>query len=66
MTKMVMKKMNLNFWGRDEHRSVTLAEQADEEMEDEEEDESDLDSTMDDCDDEDGDEEDEFELLGHR
>jgi len=54
---------DLDFWGRDEPRSVTSAENIDDEMEDDED--SDDDSAMDDCD-EDGDEEDQFELFGHR
>lgn len=49
----------LDFWGRDEPRSMTSAEII--EMEDEESE----DSVMDDCEDEDGDE-DGFELFGHR
>ena len=53
---------DLDFWGRDEPRSVTSAEIVDEMEEDEE---SDDDSVMDDCDEE-GDEEDRFELFGHR
>lgn len=57
---------DLDFWGRDEPRSVTSVEVVDEEMEDDEEEDSDMDSNMDDCEEEDGDEEDEFELFGHR
>jgi len=56
---------DLDFWGRDEPRSITSGENIDDEMDDDEE--SDEDSAMEDCDDdeeEDGD--DEFELLGHR
>jgi len=57
----------MDFWGRDEPRSVTSFENIDEEMEEEEEEEeSDEDSVMEDCDEDDADEEDEFELLGHR
>ena len=55
----------LDFWGRDEPRSVTSAEMIDDEMEDEGE-ESEEESVMDDCDEEDVDEEDQFELIGHR
>ncbi|KAF4634976.1 hypothetical protein G7Y89_g3126 [Cudoniella acicularis] len=59
---------DLDFWGRgrDEPRSVTSAENADEMEEDSG---SDDDSNMEDCDDEEddeGDEEDRFELFGHR
>jgi hypothetical protein len=53
---------DLDFWGRDEPRSVTSAEIIDEMEEDEE---SEDDSVMDDCEEE-GDEEDQFELFGHR
>ncbi|TVY29701.1 putative RING finger protein [Lachnellula hyalina] len=55
----------LDFWGRDEPRSVTSGENIDEVEEDAE---SDDDSAMDDCDDdgEDGDDEDQFEIFGHR
>ncbi|KUJ18090.1 zf-CHY-domain-containing protein [Mollisia scopiformis] len=53
----------LDFWGREEPRSVTSVENVDEEMEDE--DESDQDSIMDECD-EDGDDDNEFDLFGHR
>lgn len=55
---------DLDFWGRDERRSVTSAEIMDDEMNGD--DESDEDSAMDDCDEEEGDEEDQFELFGHR
>lgn len=56
----------MDFWGRDEPRSVTSFENIDQEMEDEEE--SDEDSVMGDCDEDedDADDEDEFELFGHR
>ncbi|TVY84393.1 putative RING finger protein [Lachnellula suecica] len=53
---------DLDFWGRDEPRSVTSGENIDDMEEDED---SDDDSAMDDCED-DGDEEDQFELFGHR
>lgn len=59
---------DLDFWGRDEPRSITSLENnlEDMEMEEEFEDSDDEDdSGLDDCD-EDGDEEDRFELLGHR
>jgi len=55
---------SLDFWGRDEPRSVTSAENVDDDMEEDEESEDD--SAMEDCDEEDGDEEDQFELFGHR
>jgi len=55
---------DLDFWGRDEPRSVTSLEVIDDEMGDDEEEDSD-DSANDDCDD-DADEDDPFELLGHR
>ena len=57
---------DLDFWGRDEPRSVTSGENIDEMEEDEE---SEDDSVMDDCEgdgEEDGDDEDQFELFGHR
>lgn len=56
----------MDFWGREEPRSVTSLENVDDEMEEEEEEDSD--SAMDDdCDEaDDDDDEDEFELLGHR
>lgn len=56
---------DLDFWGRDEPRSVTSAENMEVDMEEEEESEDDSGSAMDECDDE-GDEGDEFELFGHR
>ncbi|KAH8687828.1 hypothetical protein BGZ60DRAFT_522468 [Tricladium varicosporioides] len=57
---------DLDFWGRDEPRSVTSAENFVDEMDEDEEESSD-DSVMDDCDEDDGDEEDdEFALFGHR
>jgi hypothetical protein len=52
----------LDFWGRDEPRSVTSIENVD----DNEEDDSDDDSVMDDCDEDEADEEDPLELFGHR
>jgi hypothetical protein len=55
----------LDFWGREEPRSVTSGEVIDDEMEDEGE-ESEEDSVIDDYDEEEGDEEDQFELIGHR
>jgi hypothetical protein len=58
---------DMDFWGRDEPKSVTSAEVVDDEMDDEidDEDDSDDDSMMEDCDE--GDEEDDqFELIGHR
>lgn len=58
---------DLDFWGRDEPRSVTSAENVGDGMdENDDEYEEDSDSAMGDCDDEEGDEEDQFELLGHR
>lgn len=54
---------DMDFWGRDEPRSVTSFENIDE-IGDEEE--SDEDSAMGECDDDEVDEEDEFELFGHR
>jgi hypothetical protein len=60
---------NLDFWGRDEPRSVTSAELADMVAVDEEEEEesSSDDSVMDDCDEEgEEEEEDRFALFGHR
>lgn len=55
---------DLDFWGRDEPRSVTSYENMDEEdMEDEDSDEDA--SIKDDCDDE-ADDDDQFELIGHR
>ena len=56
---------DLDFWGRDEPRSVTSAEMVNIDMEEEEESDEDSGSAMDECDDE-GDEGDEFELFGHR
>jgi hypothetical protein len=61
---------NPDFWGRDEHRSVTSANNGDVDMDDDEEsdeeeedsDNEDSDFAMDDYDDE----EDQFELIGHR
>tara|TARA_R110002060_G_scaffold60865_1_gene70455 strand:- start:192 stop:443 length:252 start_codon:yes stop_codon:yes gene_type:complete len=55
---------DMDFWGRDEPRSVTSFENIEDDMEDE--DESDEDSVMGDCDEDDADDEDEFELFGHR
>ncbi|KAK0107299.1 hypothetical protein ONS95_003997 [Cadophora gregata] len=56
---------DMDFWGRDEPRSVTSFENIEDEMGDDEE--SDEDSVMGDCDEDDADdEEDEFELFGHR
>lgn len=59
---------DLDFWGRDELRSMTSAEIVEGEIELEMSDEEDSDDSVslvdDDCDD--GDDEDEFELLGHR
>ena len=54
---------DIDFWGRDEHRSVTSYENFDEEDKDDEEDDDN--SMRDDCEDE-GDDDDRFELLGHR
>ncbi len=56
----------LDFWGGDEHRSVTSAKVIDDEEEEAEEESDDDDSAMDDCDDEEGEDEDQFELFGHR
>lgn len=56
---------DMDFWGRDEPRSVTSFENIDE-MDEGEEEESDEDSVMADCDEDDADDEDEFELFGHR
>ena len=55
---------DMDFWGRDEPRSVTSFENIEDDMEDE--DDSDEDSVMGDCDEDDADDEDEFELFGHR
>jgi hypothetical protein len=55
---------DLDFWGRDEHRSVTSYENINEEDMDEDDSEDDA-SVKDDCEDE-GDDEDRFELIGHR
>ena len=59
---------DLDFWGRDELRSMTSAELVEGEMEmdmsDEEESDDSTSLVDDDCDE--GDDEDEFELLGHR
>ncbi|KAI9049897.1 hypothetical protein LZ554_006045 [Drepanopeziza brunnea f. sp. 'monogermtubi'] len=56
---------DLDFWGRDEPRSVTSTENVEEMGEEEESDDDD--SGMGDCDDDDDvDDEDEFELFGHR
>jgi hypothetical protein len=55
---------DLDFWGGDEHRSVTSYENIDEEDMDEDDSEDDA-SVKDDCEDE-GDDEDRFELIGHR
>lgn len=52
----------LDFWGREEPRSVTSVENVDDEME--EDDDSDEDSIMDDCEEEGDDNE--FDLFGHR
>jgi uncharacterized CHY-type Zn-finger protein len=59
---------DLDFWGRDEPRSVTSAELADmvEVDEDGDEESSSDDSLMDDCEDEGEEEEDRFALFGHR
>lgn len=58
---------DLDFWGREEPRSVTSTEQIPAEEMDEEEDDSDDDSVAGDClDDEIDDENDPFELFGHR
>jgi hypothetical protein len=57
---------DLDFWGRDEPRSVTSAENAEDGAEDDDEYEDDSASAMDDCDDDDGDVEDQMELFGHR
>ena len=57
----------LDFWGRDEPRSVTSAEVQDEMDEDEEEESSSDDDSAMDCDEEEGEEEeDRFALFGHR
>jgi len=57
---------DLDFWGRDEPRSVTSAENMEVDMEEEEEDsDEDSGSAMDECDEE-ADEGDDFELFGHR
>ena len=56
---------DLDFWGRDDPRSVTSVEMVDADLEEEEESDEDSGSAMDECDDE-GDEGDEFELFGHR
>jgi hypothetical protein len=56
---------DLDFWGRDEPRSVTSGDNVDMTMEEEEESDDESGSAMDECDDE-GDEGDEFELFGHR
>jgi len=55
----------LDFWGRDEHRSVTSAENIDDDMDEDDESDDDSVSVLDDCDDE-AEDEDQFELLGHR
>jgi hypothetical protein len=55
----------LDFWGREEPRSVTTAEDMEVDEEEEEDSDDDSGSAMDECDDE-GDEGDEFELFGHR
>ncbi|KAF8863507.1 zf-CHY-domain-containing protein [Acephala macrosclerotiorum] len=55
---------DLDFWGREERRSVTSVRSIDDEI-DEDDEESDQDSVMDDCDEE-GDDDDRFELFGHR
>ncbi len=58
---------DMDFWGRDEPRSVTSAEHVDDEMEEDESDcDDDVDSTMEDDGEDDGDDADEFELFGHR
>lgn len=54
---------DVDFWGREEPRSVTSVENVDDEMDDDDED-SDQDSTIDDCDE--AEEDDRFELFGHR
>lgn len=56
---------DLDFWGREERRSLASPEMIDDQMEDDEDEDSDEDSAMDGCDDE-GDEEDKFEIFGHR
>jgi len=55
---------DLDFWGRDEPRSVTSYENIDEDMDEEDDSEDDDASALDDC--EDGEDEDQFELFGHR
>ncbi|KAH8601019.1 hypothetical protein B0O99DRAFT_610102 [Bisporella sp. PMI_857] len=58
---------SLDFWGRDELRSITSAELVDDELGMDDEDDSDDSASIqdDECDDDDGDDEDQFELLGH-
>ena len=58
---------DLDFWGRDEPRSINSADHLDDDLEDEdEEEESDEDSTMEDCEEDEGEDVDRFELFGHR
>lgn len=56
---------DLDFWGRDEPRSITSYENIDDDMDEEADSDDDDASVRDDCDDE-GDDEDQFELIGHR
>jgi len=56
---------DLDFWGRDEPRSVTSYENIDVDMDDENDSDDDDASGRDECDDG-GDDEDQFELIGHR
>jgi hypothetical protein len=56
---------DLDFWGRDEPRSVTSAENMEVDIEEEDDSDGDSGSATDECD-EDADEGDDFELFGHR